>query len=476
MTDITYLRARNGTLAASQAPELVASLVEGALAQGDAFFRRLVDALPAAVYVTDVDGRITYFNEAAAELWGCRPMLGESEWCGSWKLFWPDGRALPHDQCPMAQAVKEKRQIRGAEAIAERPDGVRVPFMPFPTPIYDASGMMIGAVNMLVDITDRKRNEMAVQHLASIVESSDDAIVSKDLSIISTWNIGAERLFGYLAEEVIGKHITILIPPHLLQEEATIIDRVRRGQRIEHYETVRQRKHGSLIDISLTVSPIRNAQGKIVGASKIARDISDRKRSEMQITTLAREAEHRTRNILATVQAIVRLSNSDTADDLKQNIAGRIQALANVNTLLVQSRWTGATLHGLVTKELSPYCQANDPRAQIDGPNVMLEPNAAQSIAAALHEMATNAAKHGALSVPDGEIRIVWRHSPDGFVLSWSEMNGPPVVPPKRRGFGMSLMDTMIQGQLKGTLRFDWHPDGFKCEISLPSIASRFLD
>jgi PAS domain S-box-containing protein len=336
--------------------------------------------------------------------------------------------------------------------------------------------MMIGAVNMLVDITDRKRNEMAVQHLASIVESSDDAIVSKDLSIISTWNIGAERLFGYLAEEVIGKHITILIPPHLLQEEATIIDRVRRGQRIEHYETVRQRKHGSLIDISLTVSPIRNAQGKIVGASKIARDISDRKRSEMQITTLAREAEHRTRNILATVQAIVRLSNSDTADDLKQNIAGRIQALANVNTLLVQSRWTGATLHGLVTKELSPYCQANDPRAQIDGPNVMLEPNAAQSIAAALHEMATNAAKHGALSVPDGEIRIVWRHSPDGFVLSWSEMNGPPVVPPKRRGFGMSLMDTMIQGQLKGTLRFDWHPDGFKCEISLPSIASRFLD
>jgi PAS domain S-box-containing protein len=292
---------------------------------------------------------------------------------------------------------------------------VRVPFMPFPTPIYDTSGMMIGAVNMLVDITDRKRNEMAVQHLASIVESSDDAIISKDLSgIISSWNIGAERLFGYLAEEAIGKSVTILIPQHLLQEEETIIDRVRRGQRIEHYETVRQRKHGSLIDISLTVSPIRNAQGKIVGASKIARDISDRKRSEVQIATLAREAEHRTRNILATVQAIVRLSNSDTADDLKKNISGRIQALANVNTLLVKSRWTGATLHSLVTQELSPYCQANDPRAQVDGPNVVLEPTVAQSIAAALHEMATNAAKHGALSVPDGQIKITWRHSPDG--------------------------------------------------------------
>ena len=417
-------------------------------------------------------GRITYFNEAAAELWGSRPTLGESEWCGSWKLFWPDGRALPRDQCSMAQAVKERRPIRGAEAIAERPDGVRVPFMPFPTPIYDASGAMIGVVNMLIDLTDRKRNESAMQHMASIVESSDDAIISKDLGgIISSWNIGAERLFGYLAEEAIGKHISILIPPHLLQEEETIIDRVRRGQRIEHYETVRQRKHGSLIDISITVSPIRNAQGKVVGASKIARDISDRKRSEVQIATLAREAEHRTRNILATVQAIVRLSNSDTADDLKKNIAGRIQALANVNTLLVKSRWAGATLHSLVTQELSPYCQANDPRTLIDGPNVLLEPGVAQSIAAALHEMATNAAKHGALSVPGGHIKIAWRDSPDGFVLNWSEMNGPPVVAPKRQGFGMSLMETMIQGQLKGTLRFDWQPDGFKCEISLPSIA-----
>ena len=454
------------------APDLVAALIQEAAPRGEDFFRQLLNSLPVAVYTTDATGRITYFNEAAAELWGSRPTLGESEWCGSWKLFWPDGRALPRDQCSMAQAVKERRPIRGAEAIAERPDGVRVPFMPFPTPIYDASGAMIGVVNMLIDLTDRKRNESAMQHMASIVESSDDAIISKDLGgIISSWNIGAERLFGYLAEEAIGKHISILIPPHLLQEEETIIDRVRRGQRIEHYETVRQRKHGSLIDISITVSPIRNAQGKVVGASKIARDISDRKRSEVQIATLAREAEHRTRNILATVQAIVRLSNSDTADDLKKNIAGRIQALANVNTLLVKSRWAGATLHSLVTQELSPYCQANDPRTLIDGPNVLLEPGVAQSIAAALHEMATNAAKHGALSVPGGHIKIAWRDSPDGFVLNWSEMNGPPVVAPKRQGFGMSLMETMIQGQLKGTLRFDWQPDGFKCEISLPSIA-----
>jgi PAS domain S-box-containing protein len=458
--------------AGSAAPELVAALVQGAWTQGEEFFRRLVDCLPAAVYTTDVAGRITYFNEAAAALWGQRPTLGESEWCGSWKLYWPDGEALAHDQCPMAQSVKENRPIRGMEAVAERPDGVRVPFLPFPTPIYDSSGTMIGAVNMLVDISDRKRDEAAVQHLASIVESSDDAIVSKDLNgIITSWNIGAERMFGYLADEVIGKPVTILIPQDLLKEEETIIDRVRRGQRIDHYETVRRRKHGSLIDISLSVSPIRNAQGKIVGASKIARDISDRKRSEAQIATLAREAEHRTRNVLATVQAIVRLSNSDTADNLKKNIEGRIQALAKVNSLLVQSRWTGASLHSLVMQELSPYCRADEACAQIEGPNVVLEPNVAQSIAAALHELATNAAKHGALSVPSGRVKIAWSDSPDGFVLGWTEMNGPRVASPKRQGFGMSLIDMMIRTHLRGKLSFDWQPEGLKCEISLPSIA-----
>ncbi|WP_165820078.1 sensor histidine kinase [Microvirga sp. KLBC 81] len=125
----------------------------------DRRFRQLLDALPAAVYTTDAAGRITFYNEAAAELWGCQPELGKSEWCGSWLLFWPDGTPLPHDECPMAVALKENRAIRGAEAVAERPDGIRVPFIPFPTPLHDASGKLVGAVNMLVDITDRKRAE-----------------------------------------------------------------------------------------------------------------------------------------------------------------------------------------------------------------------------------------------------------------------------------------------------------------------------
>ena len=166
----------------------------------------LLDVLPAAIYATDAKGRITYYNDAAAALWGCRPRLNSDQWCGSWRLYRPDGTPLPHDQCPMALALKEERPIRGAEAVAERPDGTRVPFMAFPTPLYDASGALVGAVNMLIDLSEHTSAERVERRLISIVKSSDDAIISKDLNgVIATWNKGAERLFGYLAEEIVGQ-------------------------------------------------------------------------------------------------------------------------------------------------------------------------------------------------------------------------------------------------------------------------------
>ena len=234
---------------------------------------------------------------------------------------------------------------------------------------------------------------------------------------------------------------------------------------------MRQRKDGSLIDVSLTVSPVKNIHGKIIAASKIARDITERKRSEQQIVILAREAEHRAKNVLATVQATVHLSQSNTPEGLKQAIEGRIQALANVHRLFVESRWQGAELHSLAKEELAAYTQGRETCAQIGGPRVLLEPNAAQAIAVTLHELATNAAKYGALSVPDGHVRIEWSHEQDGrLVLRWTEKGGPPVEPPTRRGFGARVMENMVRGQFKGELKFDWNPEGLACEIVLPSV------
>jgi PAS domain S-box-containing protein len=321
----------------------------------------------------------------------------------------------------------------------------------------------------LHDITERKHSEAANARLASIVESNDDAIISKDLNgVITSWNRGAERLFGYVAEEIIGKPVMLLIPPDRREEETEIIDRILRGQGVESYETVRKRKDGSLIEISLTVSPVKNVQGKVIGASKIARDITKRKRSEEQIAILAREAEHRAKNILATVQATVHLAQSDTADGLKRAIEGRIRALANVHRLFVQSRWAGADLSSLITQELSPYCQDGETLERIEGTSLLLEPTAAQTIAVTLHELATNAAKYGALSVPAGKVQVKWSRSEDRLVFRWTETGGPLVKPSKHRGFGMRVMESMIRKQLNGAICFDWRPEGLACEIVLP--------
>ena len=311
----------------------------------------------------------------------------------------------------------------------------------------------------------------ATQRIASIVESSDDAIIGEDLDgTITSWNWGAQHIYGYSAQEVIGKPVTMLIPPERQHEEPSILERIRRGERIGNYETVRRRKDGSLVDISLTVSPVKGTDGKITGASKIARDISERKRSEAYIAVLAREAEHRAKNVLASVQATVHLTQSDSVDGLKRAIEGRIQALANVHALFVESRWTGADLRTLVEQELSPYCQDGETRARIDGPSSVLEPNAAQAIAVSLHELATNAAKYGALSANNGLVHIEWSSAADGrLVLRWTETGGPPVQPPTRRGFGKRVMESMIQGQLKGEIRFDWRAEGLTCEIAFPT-------
>ena len=295
--------------------------------------------------------------------------------------------------------------------------------------------------------------------------------------IITSWNKSAERLFGHTAEETIGKAVTILIPPESHDEEPGILARIRFGERIDHYETVRQRKDGSLIHISLTVSPVKDGAGRITGASKIARDITERKRSQERIALLAREVDHRSKNLLALVQATVHLTRGATAQELKAAIEGRIQALANAHSLLSQSRWAGADLRGLVMEELAPYCHDADPRVRIAGPTVALEPNTAQSMAVAVHELATNAVKYGALSVPTGRLLVEWSLAADGaFAFRWSETGGPPVEAPTHRGFGTRVLERLVRGPLNGDVRYDWRPEGLVCEISAPELPRASVD
>ena len=312
-----------------------------------------------------------------------------------------------------------------------------------------------------------RESEQQLRWLASIIESSDDAIISKNLDgVITSWNSGAERVFGYSASEAIGQPITLVIPQDRQSEEREILTRMRRGERIDHFETVRQRKNGSLIVVSLTVSPVKDANGKIVGASKIARDITEQKKNQELIVTLAREAEHRSKNLLANAMATVNLSQSDSPEGLKEVIAGRIQALANVCSLFAETRWIGAEVSAIARQELAPYSDGK--RTFTDGPQTLLAPDAAQAVAVALHELATNAAKYGALSTPDGHVRLEWSNAADGPLrLRWMETGGPVAQEPTRTGFGTRIVEQMIFQQ-KGKVRFDWRKDGLVCEITLP--------
>jgi PAS domain S-box-containing protein len=782
-------------------------------------FHQVVEALPAAVYVTDAEGRITYYNAAAVELWGYRPPLGDSRWCGSWRLYWLDGTPMAHDECPMAMAIKENRAITGMEAIAERPDGSRVRFMPFPKPLHNETGALIGALNMLVDVTDRRsterrldesetryrgifegarvalweedfsavlalleelraqgvtdlrahltshpetlartidlvriksvneysvelfaaerkddlvsslnriflpetqvvfveelvalwegrrrfesetvlqtltgerlsvmftiafegarcertlvtvvdisalkaaqqalreqkqrlkilnrvartissdldlerivqavtdiatdisgakfgaffyrmgdngsasyalyalsgaaretfgrfglprnttlfeptalgfgpvrcddiredprygeiaqhfippdaglpitsylavpvvsktgqlqgglffghdevgaftqeiedivvgiaahatiaidnarllrdtqlevvqrgRAEQDLRRYAAIIESSEDAVISKNLDgVIMTWNSGAEWLFGYTAAEAIGRPVTMLMPPERVDEEPGILARVRRGERIEHYDTVRRRKDGSAIAISLTVSPIKDADGTIIGASKIARDITDRKQAEERQQLLVGEVKHRIKNLLATVQAIARQTLKGAPADERDAFVARLMALANAQDLLTLERWNRAAVHDVVDRALRPFEAKHNARFLTKGPqDVWVDAQRASLLTMALHELATNAVKYGALSNGYGVVSLAWEVTGEEDAqkvrLNWRELGGPLVVPPEHKGFGSFLIERALQGS-GGGAKLDFNPNGLICSLEV---------
>src|SRR5215472_3536405 len=188
------------------------SLAHQASRESDAYFRAMIDALPMAIYTTDVEGRLTYFNPAAVEFSGHAPELGTDKWCVSWKLYYPDGAPMPHDECPMAIALKEGRVVRGEEAIAERPDGARIWFEPYPTPLRDTEGRIVGGINLLLDITERKKADEklaeASRRLHAHVNNSPLAAIEFDPEFrVTAWSEGAERMFGWSAAETLGKRV-----------------------------------------------------------------------------------------------------------------------------------------------------------------------------------------------------------------------------------------------------------------------------
>jgi PAS domain S-box-containing protein len=430
----------------------------------------VLESLPVAAYVTDAEGRITFFNAAAAELWGRQPPPG-SRWSGALRLFWPDGRPMADDESPMAATLRDGQVGRRQPAMLERPDGTRVSFVPHPSLLRDDAGNVTGAVNLLLDVAAQHESDLQAARLAAIVESSDDAIISKNLDgRILSWNASATRIFGYRAEEMIGESILRLIPPELHFEEDEILSRLRRGERIDHFETVRVAKDGRRIDISVTVSPLHNAAGRVVGASKVARDISDQKRAAALQRLLFEELNHRVKNTLATIQAIANqsLRRSASASDFVVSFGGRIHALARAHDLLVKSEMKGSDIVDVIREQvlLGP---APDPRISYSGPSVTLDSRAGVHLSLVLHELATNARKYGALAIPRGRLMIEWRVEATGpdLMISWREEGVPRVNAPAAHGFGTTLIERTLQSN-GGEASIRYEVGGITCEMRLP--------
>lgn len=319
--------------------------------------------------------------------------------------------------------------------------------------------------------------------LAAIIDGSGDAIISKDLQgIIQSWNQGATRLFGYAPEEVIGKSVTILIPKDRLNEEPRILAEIQRGRRILPFETQRLRKDGELIDISLTISPIHNAQGNIVGASKIARDITERRMAQEQQRLLMGEMRHRVKNLFALASAIVTISSrsAGSLDQVVGMIQDRLQALARAHELTMTDAADAIAtppqtdLLALINAILAPY--SSDNRIIVEGPQLLLGGRSVTHIALLLHELATNAAKYGSLSVPEGRLAVQVESNGAHVHLRWEESGGPEPAAsgsetaPEADGFGTRL-EKGIAATLKAAVNRDWRPDGLIVSIVVPREA-----
>ncbi|MFZ1079150.1 MAG: PAS domain S-box protein [Methylovirgula sp.] len=344
--------------------------------------------------------------------------------------------------------------------------------------IEGAAGRIERILCLCSDTTEHRQSESRNAQLAAIVASSIDAIASIDFSgRIRTWNHGAEQLFGYAAYEVLGRKADFFVPPGLIEERDNMVRRLTEGEAVE-YQTQRLHKNGQLIDVWIRGTPMRRPDGSLFGASFIIRNVTTQKQREEHVRFLMRELTHRSKNLLAVIQAMARqsLSLHTSPEEFVARFTERLNGLAGSHDLLLSDDWAGASLIQLIRSQLQHYDDLFDSRIHLQGTDLILRPEAAQNIGIALHELSTNAAKFGALSVPDGTITVSWAVVGDGdnarrMQLRWKEQSGPPVILPTHKGFGRMVMDRIAGQALGGHSKAVFAPDGVCWELDVPAVA-----
>jgi PAS domain S-box-containing protein len=449
-------------------------IAEHNLRESEERFRTMLEHAPVMIWIGGPQGECLHLNKALRSFWGVEEAaIAQFDWRSTMH---------PEDAPQIAQSMKHalathaQVTIRGRYANASGDYRVLVTEA---TPRFGSNGEFQGMIGVNVDVTEREQADRALRgsetRFRLAVEAAPSGMVLSDESgRIVLVNAHAERLFGYERDELIGKHIEVLVPKqfqiaHPEFRQGYKMAPTARPMGVGRDLTAR-RKDGSELPVEIGLSPIEAAEGLMVLTAVV--DISERKRADMQRNLLLAELDHRVKNTLAVVQGIAyqtfRGANASTG--ARSAFEGRLVALANAHNLLTNSSWSSALLSEIAGDALQAKAM-NRLRVTLDGPEILLKPKVALSLAMALHELSTNALKYGALSNDTGRVTLTWETksgSPHRLRIKWQEKGGPAVRPPKSRGFGSNLIEMTIIHDLDGSVELDFKKEGLICTIEVP--------
>ena len=451
----------------------------------------LLDVLPVATFVCDAEGRILQHNSRAVEVWGRAPEPGErhDSFSAEARFFEPDG--TPARDSLLASVLATGLPVRDSERRIQRPDGSEIAVAINIEPLRNARGDVVGAVQCMVDVSERQRMTLALEDSRRHAREQEQRLAATyEHAAIGIAEIAPDGHFVRVNEAICaitGRSREDLMSGRLFRDShPSDIDADREAFRkqvageLDFYSVEKRfkRPDGRVIWISVRSSPVRSADGQLLYLVRVVQDITERKQAELRQKLLLDELNHRVKNTLATVQSLASQTARSTASpkDFSQAFEGRLIALSKAHDQLTRHHWENADLRELLSASLAPYAAAGPERVVLRGEDVTLRPRAVLTLAMAVHELTTNAAKYGALSVPTGNIEVQWEPiEQDGrkcLRLEWRESGGPEVHVPKRRNFGSRLIEGSIAAELGGTAKLDYAREGLRCLMLIPWAAA----
>jgi PAS domain S-box-containing protein len=426
------------------------------------------------VFTQDRDRRLTFLSHGLGGPGGAIPIGARDE-----EFLDPEAQRI---LIPLKEEVLATGEPRTADVCVTAPDGIRWIKVRVEA-LRATSGEITGLIGCGVNVTAEKlgqdRLRAVTDQLRSTVQRFEIALRGADVTVFTQ---DRDLRYGWVSHEMLGRSPDQLVGQ---RDEDVLLPETR--QKIINFKQQvlatgepgqGEFRHPDLFNerwYLVFVEPQRDDSGEITGLVGAAVDVTDRRQRETHIRFLLRELTHRTKNLLAVIQAMARqtLTASTSAPDFEQRFSGRLQGLARSLDLLIDENWQGAAVDELVRSQLSHYKDLVGRRITIEGPEARLEPEAAQNIGLAVHELSTNSAKYGALSVPSGTVSICWEFLPGGdeepeFRFRWTERGGPPVSPPRRKGFGHAVIERLVARALDGRVVLDFAPEGLSWTLTVP--------